>query len=132
MILVDTSVWVDYFHGKKAAHCTHLKAAIHNNEDLCVCGIVMTEILQGIRKDTDCKKVQQILDDLLYLPAQKSTYLSAAKMYRSLRKKGRTIRKPVDCIIASICIENSSFLLHNDKDFEFIAEKFPLQRYKVQ
>jgi len=97
---------------------------------LCICGVILTEVIQGIRRDKDFETVWQILDDLIYLPEQKSTHLLAAKIYRSIRKKGKTIRKPIDCIIAAICIENSSFLLHNDKDFVFISKYFPLQRFE--
>ncbi len=130
MIFVDTSVWIDYFAGKKNIYSTHLTSTINNSEDLCICGVILTEVLQGIRNDKDFKKVYRILNDLTYLPKQKSTYLLAAKMYRSLRKKGKTIRKPIDCIIAAICIEYSVFILHNDRDFEFISEYFPLQRFE--
>ena len=130
MILVDTSVWIDYFAGTKNNYCTCLKTAIMNSEDLCTCGVIFTEVLQGIRHDKEFDKVLQVIDDLLYLPQQKSTHILAAEIYRFLRKKGKTIRKPIDCIIAAVSIENSAFILHNDKDFVVIAKHFPLQRFK--
>lgn len=129
MILVDTSVWIDYFAGGSTPKTEQLKKAIINSEDLCICGVVMTEILQGIRKETDFNKVQKILDELIYLPEQKSTHVLAAKIYRMLRKKGKTIRKPIDCIIAATCIEHSAFILHNDRDFSYISKHFSLQEY---
>jgi hypothetical protein len=129
MILIDTSVWIDYFSGQKITQTKFLKKAIEQSEDLCVCGVIFTEVLQGIRKDKDFDNILSILDDLIYLPAEKSTYILAAQIYRHLRKKGRTIRKPIDCIIAATCIENSAFILHKDNDFKYISSAFPLQNY---
>lgn len=129
MILVDTSVWIDHFHGSKNSNSDRLKTAIHAADDIGICGIICMEVLQGIRREKELAVVRSILDDLLYLPEQKSTFISGADIFRFLRKKGLTIRKPVDCIIAAVCIENSAFLLHNDRDFEVIARHFPLQRY---
>ena len=129
MVLVDTSVWIDHFNGANNTNTDLLKSAIDEAEDIGTCGIVCMEILQGIRKERDLSLIRSILDDLLYLPEQRSTYVAAADMYRYLRKKGVTIRKPVDCIIAALCLECSAFLLHNDRDFEMISRHFPLQRY---
>ena len=130
MILVDTSVWIDHFTGAKNRYYICLKSAIKNSEDLCICGVILTEVLQGIRRDREFEKVLRILDELLYLAQQKSTHILAAEMYRFLRKKGKTIRKPIDCIIAAISMENSAHILHNDKDFEVISKYFPLQRFE--
>ncbi len=129
MILVDTSVWIDFLAGRKTKSCKLLKSAIENYEDICVSGVIMTEVLQGVKLDKDFKRIHEILNDLVYLPEQKTTHVLAAKIYRSLRKNGKTIRKPIDCIIAATCIENSAFILHNDRDFDFISKHFPLQKY---
>jgi predicted nucleic acid-binding protein len=129
MIIIDTSVWIDFFSGKQTKDSLLLKNAINNSEDLCICGVILTEVLQGIRNEKEFKKVYQILNDLIYYPENKSTFLLAVEIYRSMRKKGKTIRKPIDCIIAATCIENSAFILHCDRDFEYISENFPLQRY---
>lgn len=130
MIIIDTSVWIDFLAGKQTPNCQLLKSAIEKSEDICVSGVIITEVLQGIRHDKDFEKVYQILNDLIYLSEQKTTHILAAKIYRLLRKKGKTIRKPIDCIIAATCIENSAFILHNDRDFDYIIEYFPLQKYK--
>ncbi|MFO7890995.1 MAG: PIN domain nuclease [bacterium] len=132
MILVDTTVWIDLFAGKKETHITQLTDAINNKEDICICGLIITEVLQGIKNDKDFKKTQEILNDLIYLPASQNTYIQAAQIYRLCRKKGITIRKPIDCIIASICIENTVYILHNDRDFDHIAKHFPLQKYSAK
>ncbi|TAK35488.1 MAG: PIN domain nuclease [Chloroflexota bacterium] len=83
--------------------------------------IILAEILQGIREDSD---YQEVKDRLLEFPMQKpegtDTYVRAAQIYRACRKRGKTPRKTVDCIKAAICMENDWALLHNDRDFDVI------------
>lgn len=127
MILVDSSVWIDFFAGKIGPGSDLVRKAIENKEDICVCGVIMTEVLQGIRSDKEFKRVDEILSDLVYLPITKDIFIKAAKIYRMLRKQGKTVRSPVDCMIASVCLEHDVRLLHHDRDFEVIGAFFPLQ-----
>lgn len=123
MILVDTSVWIDFFRGADTSQRKILHSLIDNEEDICTTEIILTEIFQGIKRDKDLKKVKEyLLGFPLYRPDGLDTYLRAAEIYRHCRKRGKTIRKTVDCIIAAIAIENSLTLFHNDRDFERIAE----------
>ena len=117
MVLVDTSVWIDFFLSKPDPHVNTLENLILNREDLCLCGIVLTEVLQGIREDSEFKRTRDLLTNLILLPMEYSIFLRSAEIYRTLRKKGITIKKPVDCMIAAVAIENDIPLLHNDKDF---------------
>ena len=121
MVLVDTTVWIDFLGNRPQPHVTALRRLIENGEDLCLCGLVLAEILQGIRSDSAYRTTRDYLGDLIYLPMRRATFVRAAEMYRSLRKKGVTIRKPVDCMIASVAIEHDVPLLHNDGGFEQIA-----------
>lgn len=127
MIFVDTSVWVDFFAGRDLRHVATLERLILDEEDLALCGIVLTEILQGIANDSAYHRVRQRLRPLIMLPMPETVFIKAADIYRSLRKQGTTIRKTNDCIIAATVLEHQCRLLHNDKDFEPIAEYFPLQ-----
>ena len=127
MILVDTSVWVDFFTGHDLAHVSRLEHLILNNEDLALCGIILTEILQGIGGDTAHRRVRRYLSPLIMLPMSEAVFVRAADIYRKLRKQGITIRKTNDCIIAATALEHHCSLLHNDKDFTSIAEYFPLK-----
>jgi predicted nucleic acid-binding protein len=122
LILVDTTVWIDYFAGKKTSQAEILTKAIQNSDDICVCGLVLTETLQGIRHDNKFNEVKAILENLIYLPITKEIFIKSASVYRSIRKHGKTIRSPIDCMIASICIEHEVHLLHNDKDYNVIAQ----------
>jgi len=132
MILVDTSVWVDFFRGVNSRQRRILHSLIENEEDIAVTEIILTEILQGIKEDNNYQKVK---DYLLEFPIQKpigtETYLKAAQIYRDCRKKGKTVRKTVDCIIAAICMENDLPLLHRDSDFEIIESCTALKCYAL-
>lgn len=125
--MVDTTVWIDLFAGRDSVGSRKLRTAIEEEEDLCTCGLVMTEVLQGITNDSDVGRTRAILQDLIYLPMSQETFLRAADIYRRCRKKGVTIRKTNDCIIAAVCIDNTALLLHNDRDFSAIAKHNPLE-----
>ena len=127
MVLVDTTVWIDLFADRSEPHVAALQELIENEEDLCLCGVILAEVLQGIRSDADYIKTKDYLDDLIFLPMQQATFVRAAEVYRSLRKRGLTIRKSVDCMIASVAIEHDIRLLHNDRDFDAIAKHSKLR-----
>jgi len=119
--LVDTTVWVDYFRGTPTPEVGWLEAAIADEADLCVCGIVLTEVLQGVRSDAQLSLVQRAMDELLYLDTSRDHYVLAASIYRAARKRGKTVRNAVDCLIAACAITHDVPLLQSDRDFETIA-----------
>ena len=127
MVLVDTTVWVDLFPGLTTPQVIVLESLILKREDICLCGVILTEVLQGIRDDKEHAKTQAIFSNLLYLPMIRETFLLAAHIYRSLRARGITIRNSIDCMIAAVCIENKVALLHNDRDFNYISKHFDLK-----
>jgi len=130
MVLVDTTVWVDFLSGHPLPQVKVLDDLISEEEDICICGVILTEVLQGIRKDQDYKKTKRYFESLIYLPMTRSTFVAAADMYRSLRKQGVTIRKPIDCMIASVGVEQNTPLLHNDRDFDALEERCGLKVVK--
>ena len=77
----------------------------------------MTEVLQGIREKSEYQKTKMLFNAMIFLPMPYSVFLVAAEVYRTLRRKGIAIRNSVDCMIASVVIENDILLLHNDRDF---------------
>jgi predicted nucleic acid-binding protein len=123
VVLVDTTVWVDFLNDKNMPQVQTLEQLVADEEDICTCGVILAEVLQGIREDADYRRTLSRFDSLLFLPMDRRTFVKAAELYRSLRRRGITIRKPVDCMIAAVAIENRIPLLHNDKDFDPI-EKF--------
>lgn len=121
MILVDTSVWIDFLNGADSKERHTLHKLIEEDEDISITEIILTEILEGIKRDENFKQVKDyLLEFPIHKPKGTETYLNAAEIYRDCRKRGKTIRKTVDCIIAAICIENNLTLLHKDNDFDII------------
>jgi predicted nucleic acid-binding protein len=131
MVLVDTTVWIDFFAGKSTSGVDELERLLNEGEDLCTCGIILTEVLQGIREDEDYQRTLSRFDSFLYLPMNRQVFVRAAGIYRSLRHRGITIRKPIDCVIASVAIEHDITLLHNDRDFDPIETHFGLRVLKI-
>ena len=130
MVLVDTTVWIDFFTGKATSQVDILELLISEGQDICVCGLVLTEVLQGVREEKQYKKIRKYFENLLFLPMTQAMHLHSAEIYRSLRKKGITIRKPIDCMIASVAIAHGVHLLHNDKDFKPIEKHSGLMTVK--
>jgi len=128
MTVVDTSVWIDLFANRGSPQVKVLESLIERREDICVCGIILTEVfLQGIRDEKEYSDTKSMLANLIFLPMTRETFLLAASIYRSLRARGITIRNSIDCMIAAVCIENTVQLLHNDRDFDLLAAHFDLQ-----
>jgi hypothetical protein len=127
VILIDTSAWIDFFAGRDLPHVATLEQFILDNQDLALCGIILTEILQGIADDATQRRVRRYLGPLIMLPMPEAVFVQAADIYRQLRKQGITIRKTNDCIIAATALDHRCQLLHNDKDFVPIAEHYPLK-----
>ena len=121
-VLVDTTVWIDFFADKKSEQVHMLSSLLERRENICVCGIILTEILQGIRHDEDYAKTRLLLESLIYLEMSCQTFLRAADMYRLLRRRGITIRNSLDCMIAAVAVEYQLPLLQHDRDFVPLAE----------
>ncbi|MBI1871666.1 MAG: PIN domain nuclease [Chlamydiae bacterium] len=121
MILVDTTVWIDFFRDKETSHVAYLEFLLKNHEDVCLCGVILTEILQGIRDEKEYHETFQLLRSLIFIEMDFDTFLLSADIYRKLKAKGVTIRKSIDCMIAAVAIENKLKLLQNDRDFGPIA-----------
>ncbi|MBI2981039.1 MAG: PIN domain nuclease [Deltaproteobacteria bacterium] len=131
MILVDTSVWIDFLSGRNSSFRHELHRLISTGTDVALTGIILQEILQGIRGDLDCRRTERHLREFTYLPLKEpDTFLKASEIYRECAKRGRKIRKPVDALIAAQAIEAGSELLHNDRDFEQVASVSPLKIYR--
>lgn len=130
MLLVDTTVWIDFFANRETFHTSFLEMAISKQETICTCGPVLTEILQGIRNPQEYKLILMAFKPLIFLAMQQETYIQSANIYRSLRQHGITIRKTIDCMIAATALEHGAVLLHNDKDFEQIEKYTKLKTIK--
>jgi len=132
MIIVDTTVWIDFFQNKDTPQTEMLQHILNAGEDVCICGVILAEVLQGIREDRDYAKVSSHFESFLFLPMHRRTYENAAQLYRALRRNGITIRNAVDCMIAAVAIEHDISLLHNDRDFVPISEHCGLKTIKMK
>lgn len=132
MALVDTSVWIELFADRPFPQVKILDSLVDEKADICICGIILTEVLQGIRREREYKKTKELFDNLIFLPMTHPTFIRSAEIYRSLRRRGITIRRSMDCLIASVAIEHDITLLHNDKDFLPIEKHFGLKSFKLK
>jgi len=122
MILVDTTIWIDFLRENSSPFKKRLHQLIEQEEDLCLSAINLTEILQGIKSETEFERTRRhFLAFPLFLMSDVSTYIHAARIYRTCQRSGKTVRKTVDCLTAAIAIENNLTLFHNDRDFDKIA-----------
>ena len=130
-ILVDTTIWIDFFREKeKTKQADILHKLIEEENNICICPIIYQEILQGIREDKTFLEIKNILQNTIILNTPIMTAADyAVDLYRNLRKKGITIRKPYDCLIASYAILEDVFLLHNDSDFRQMENNCKLKIY---
>ena len=118
MIVVDTSVWIDYFNGKESPEVQILDDAL-GIEAVAIGDLIALEILQGFKNDKDYKIAKELLSALaVYDMLGGDAALQCADNYRLFRKKGITIRKTADVIIANFCIDHDFPLLFSDKDFQ--------------
>lgn len=131
-ILVDTSVWVDFFNGIKSAASAALHKMLEAEESICISDIILAETLQGFRSDENFESVKtHLLLFPIYSLRSPDGYLKAAQLYRMCRKKGITVRKTVDCLIAQTAIDQHLILLHQDNDFDKIASVSGLRVYRL-
>jgi predicted nucleic acid-binding protein len=123
MILVDSSVLIDYFNGNETWQVLKLDEML-GKEIIVIGDYILTEVLQGFRNDKDYETAKNILNTFPCMDiCGEEIAIKSANNYRRLKKKGITIRKTIDVIISTFCIENDFILLHNDKNF------FPFEKY---
>ncbi len=130
--LIDTSVWVDFINGKTTSRTTHLEELIKiGGKNIFICPIILQEVLQGIKFDSQYLKLKKILSSYHFLEIDhKQSAIETAELYRELRKKGITIRKINDCMIAHYALFFDLELCHNDSDFDLISQALPLKTVK--
>ena len=123
MILVDSSVWIAFFNGADTPQTNRLDSLL-GQKPVAVGDLILVEVLQGFRLDRDYDIAKRLLTSLtVYELLNAETAVKSADNFRFLRRKSMTIRKTIDVIIATFCIERELPLLHTDRDFE------PFQRY---
>lgn len=126
MVLVDTSIIIDFINHNKYKD---IIIALLSNREFCTTEIIIMEVLQGIRDEGIYSEIKFFLESLPLIELKYEDYIMAAEIYRTCRKKGLTIRKSFDCIIAAVVISNELELFSNDRDFDSIQKHFDFKRY---
>ena len=123
MIIVDTTVWVDFFAGRENLESLWLRAEM-GTDTLALTDLILCEVLQGLRNEKVCAEIARKLNSFpVFNTGGQEAAIAAARNYRFLRAHGATVRKTIDCVIATHCIRHGHSLLHRDRDFD------PFERY---
>jgi predicted nucleic acid-binding protein len=127
MLVVDSTVWIDYFNGIESPQTGYLNSILETTPIL-VGDLMLAEVLQGFRQEADFEKARRALGKFLQASlVGPDLAIQSARNYRTLRQKGVTVRKTIDNLIATYCIENDHELLHNDSDFDGYEEYLGLR-----
>ena len=127
MVIVDTTVWIDYLRGTSNAEVLWLDRELQRQR-LGLTDLILSEVLQGVRDKGAFDRVRQdLLKFLVFETGGIDLAVAAAENYRKLRERGRTVRRTIDCLIATFCIEGGHLLLHRDGDFDVFERWLGLQ-----
>ena len=127
MIIVDTTVWIDYLNGVKTPQTDWLDTEVERQR-LGLTDLILCEILQGVKNEEQATETRRELMKFEVMPMSGiDLAVAAAQNYRKLRAQGRTVRKTVNCLIATFCLVNGHALLHNDRDFDPFEEMLGLR-----
>ncbi|TMH43890.1 MAG: PIN domain nuclease [Betaproteobacteria bacterium] len=128
MLLVDSSVWIDYFNGTPSAEAQRLDGLL-GRQDLLTGDLILAEVLSGFDRAADFRRARRLMATLAYEDMLgQAVALRGAAYYRALRRRGITVRKTIDVLIASFCILRGHSLLHRDRDFEPFQRLFGLAK----
>lgn len=133
MILVDTSILIDYLRGTENEPAGRFQYVLDHNLPFGINSFVYQEVLQGVKSEHDFQAVKGYLDTQIFygLKDEKESYAAAAQIYLKCRKRGITIYSTIDCLIAQTAIENDLFLLHNDSDFDRMRKVIGLKMFTI-
>lgn len=120
-VLVDSSAWVDFFNGFPSKEHAALSELIAGEEEVCTCGIVVSEVFQGLRREKPRGEIEKLFREMVFLePSGIDVCLRAAVIFRGLRSQGMTVRSTIDCILVAIAEESGCEILARDRDIESI------------
>ncbi len=121
MVLIDTSVWIDVLRDKSGSHWDALVRCVGDPDEIVLSHFVQLELLQGAKDEREWSKLDAVLTTQDYLELPAPEFRRAARLFFELRRRGKTVRSPIDCCIAQVCIFHRVMLLHRDRDFTTIA-----------
>jgi predicted nucleic acid-binding protein len=123
VIVVDTTVWIDFLNGRNQPHVQKLAEMIDADAGVALTDVILAEVLQGIRDERQVRPVDDRLCAFdVFRLENLDDFRRAAHLYRTARRHGVTIRRTLDCLIASVCIREQLPIMHNDTDFDRLTE----------
>lgn len=125
MILIDTSAWVEFLRDTKSNVCERVDALL--DADVATCDPVRMEVLAGARDERHLNDLRRLLARASIISTAPADYEAAAALYRTCRRRGETVRKLIDCLIAAVAIHANVPILHADSDFDTLARHTPLR-----
>lgn len=131
MLLIDTSVWISVFRDRTRLVRQKLETLI-NARVVLLTRFTQLELLQGTLNEKEWTLLSTYLETQDYIELTSDSWQAAARIYYDLRRQGLTVRSPIDCCIAQVALENDLLLIHNDRDFETIAQVRSLQNFRFQ
>ncbi len=131
MLLIDTSVWISVLRDRSGQVRQQLETLIANREVLLT-RFTQLELLQGSLNEQEWDLLSTYLETQDYVELTDQSWQAAARIYFDLRRQGLTVRSPIDCCIAQVALDNNLLLVHNDRDFETIAQVRSLQNFRFQ
>lgn len=132
MVIVDTSVWIDFLKGRETKQVQKLEELLAEETDIFITGIIFQEILTGIKAKKERGEVRSELEHFVLVNPSLETHIQAAEIFDGCKKKGYAIRSIIDCLIASVALEYDLTVLENDRDYSFISEVYPLKTFRMK
>ena len=128
MIIVDSSVWVDFLDGAENLQTDYLSRSLELETPLFYTGLILQEVLQGLNSKKQQTTIRKEFSKLLLITPSLEDHIKGAEIFTKCRSRGFTIRKSIDCLISALCINYGLSLLDRDKDYSYVAECFSLSR----
>jgi len=132
MILVDTSVWIDFLKSAESREAQKLEQVLEEETDVFTTGLIIQELLSGIKEKRTRNELKRDMERFVLVMPTLETHVHAAEIFDGCCKRGFTIRSNIDCVIAALAIEYDIQLLQKDRDFQYIGEIFPLKLLETE
>jgi predicted nucleic acid-binding protein len=130
MVIVDSTVWIDFLKGRGTEHVTKLEELLAEEVDIFTTGLIVQEVLTGIKDKKERGKLRKEFEHFILIDPSLETHVEAAEIFDGCRKKGYTVRSVIDCLISSLALEYDLTILENDKDYSYISRVYPLKTYR--
>ena len=130
MVLIDTSAWIEFLRDTRSPTCNLVRHML--GDDVAICDVIRMEVLAGARDESHLQRLRRLMARAVMLEVRLTDYDDAAALYRRCRRQGGTVRKLMDCLIASVAIRNGVPVLHNDGDFDVLARHTELKVYGTE